>query len=154
MNLAKLIGGNKLMDFVKSNTQSRLFQDYLGECGPAEIAQVIAHVRERVVELVTHEYGNYMVQKLFTVCSASQRVELLQVLAPQLGEVVRNKQGTHTVQAFISHFSLPEEFGLLCSQLTREFYELSCNNNATHFVQKVIKTFPLEWTLPYFSYTA
>lgn len=57
-----------------------------------------------------HEYGNYMVQKLFTVCSDYQRIEILQMIYCSIGEIVRNKQGTHTLQAFVGFFTLHEEF--------------------------------------------
>jgi hypothetical protein len=49
-----------------------------------------------------------MVQKLFIVCSPLQRLAILNLILPQLCELVRNKQGTHTIQAFISYFTLPE----------------------------------------------
>jgi hypothetical protein len=45
VNLNKLIGGNMLIEFVKSNTQSRLFQNYLSECGGDEITLIIEHVK-------------------------------------------------------------------------------------------------------------
>jgi len=37
-----------------------------------------------MVELITHEYGNYMMQKLFAVCRPLQRLELLQFILPHL----------------------------------------------------------------------
>ena len=64
-----------------------------------------------------------------------------------------NKQGTHTIQAFIAEFSTHEEYSLMMMQLGPEYYELCRNNNGTHFIQKIIKTFPLEYTIAFFSYT-
>jgi len=100
-----------------------------------------------------HEYGNYMVQKLFTVYNVQQRLEILQIIMPSLCDLIRNKQGTHTIQAFISQFTHHEEYSLVVVQLGPEYYDLCRNNNATHFVQKVLKTFPLQYTLAYFNYT-
>lgn len=142
-----------LIDFVKNNNQSRLFQIYLGECSEGEIDSVIVHIHSHIVELIMHEYGNYMVQRLFIVCSPQQRLDVLQTILPSLGELIRNKQGTHTIQAFISKFTLHEEYELVAMQLRTEYYELCRNNNATHFIQKVIKNFPLQYMLAFFSYT-
>jgi len=64
-----------------------------------------------------HEYGNYMVQKLFKVCTSMQRLEILQTIMPNMCELVRNKQGTHTIQAFLSEFQLPEEYHLVFLQI-------------------------------------
>jgi hypothetical protein len=95
-----------------------------------------------------------MMQKLFAVCKPLQRLELLQLVIPNLCEVARNKKGTHTVQAFLDCFTLSEEYSLVSMQIAQDFYSLSCHSNATHFIQKVVKTFPLECTIAYFHYIA
>ena len=66
---------------------------------------MILNIREHLVELIMHEYGNYMVQKLFTVCNVQHRLAILETIMPSLGDLIRNKQGTHTIQAFISQFT-------------------------------------------------
>jgi hypothetical protein len=93
-----------------------------------------------------------MMQKLFAVCKPLQRLELLQLVIPSLCEVARNKQGTHTIQAFLDCFTLSEEYSLVSMQIAQDFYNLSCHSNATHFIQKIVKTFPLEYTIAYFHY--
>ena len=95
-----------------------------------------------------------MVQKLFKVCSPYQRIDLLQAILPSLSELVRNKQGTHTIQAFIENFTLNEEYTLVIMQIMNEYYELCRHNNSTHFIQKIIKTFPFQYTITFFHYTA
>ena len=46
-----------------------------------------------------------MVQKLFTVCNVQQRLDILQTIMPSLCDLIRNKQGTHTIQSFITYFT-------------------------------------------------
>lgn len=36
--------------------------------------------------------------------------------------------------------------------VTEEFYNLCRNNNATHFIQKIIKIFPLDYTINFFHF--
>lgn len=93
-----------------------------------------------------------MVQKLFTVCSPFQRYYILQTILPFLSQLVKNKQGTHTIQAFLSQFTLNEQFSLVSLEIMRDFYQLCTHNNSTHFIQKIVKTFPLECTITYFHY--
>ena len=100
-----------------------------------------------------HEYGNYMVQKLYKVSGTKHRLAILEIIKPYLSDLVKNKQGTHTIQAFISQFVTHEEYSLIAIELQNEYYELCRNNNGTHFVQKVIKTFPLQYTILFFNYT-
>ena len=47
-----------------------------------------------------------MVQKMFTVCPPIQRLQIIQLITPDINEIARNKQGTHTIQAFITQFTL------------------------------------------------
>jgi hypothetical protein len=52
-----------------------------------------------------HEYANYMVQKLFSVCNFNQRLKIMQRIHEEICPIVRNKQGTHTIQALIKLFT-------------------------------------------------
>ena len=65
-----------------------------------------------------HEYGNYMVQKLFRVAHPNQRLAILQMILSSLCELIKNKQGTHTIQSFIEYFSIPEEYSIICHQIS------------------------------------
>lgn len=47
-----------------------------------------------------------MTQKLFQVCSPNQRLFILGKLFPEMPALVRNKQGTHTIQAFVNLLTL------------------------------------------------
>ena len=87
-----------------------------------------------------------------TVCIPYQRLHILEVIANDLPELVKNKQGTHTLQSFIGLFTLPEEFQYAVVAVTQEFYDLCRNNNATHFIQKIVKTFPIPYTINFFTY--
>ena len=69
---------------------------------------MINYIGDKMPELIMHEYGNYMIQKLFKVCTARQRVEILQKIMPSLCDLVKNKQGTHTIQAFLTEFQHPD----------------------------------------------
>lgn len=69
MNLDKLIKTDTLKSFVKHNTQSRSFQSFLEKADNEEIDRIIEHMKEEFAELMKHEYGNYMMQKLFSVCN-------------------------------------------------------------------------------------
>lgn len=102
VNLDTLISTNGLIEYVKNNIQSRLFQNFLNDCCEQDLDKVIIYVREYLVDLIMHEYGNYMVQKLFKVCSPRQRLDILQTIMPSLCDLAKNKQGTHTIQAFVS----------------------------------------------------
>lgn len=95
-----------------------------------------------------------MTQKLFSVCSLPQRLRILNILTKNIPDIAKNKQGTHTLQAFIALFITHEEYTIMCEQLKQDFYEMSRNSNSTHFVQKIIKIFPLNYTIEFYLYAA
>ena len=45
-----------------------------------------------------------MMQKLFGVCTPQQRNKIMRELALHIPNIVKNKQGTHTIQTFIGLF--------------------------------------------------
>ena len=46
-----------------------------------------------------------MMQKLFSVCNLERRYQILEILVPQLSDIIMNKQGTHAFQDFLSVFT-------------------------------------------------
>lgn len=100
-----MITAGKLSDYVRQNTQSRVFQSWLGEALPHEVDKVIGSLWEELPELITHEYANYMVQKLLGVCTIAQRLRIVQRLQGDVPGIARNKQGTHSLQTLIALFT-------------------------------------------------
>lgn len=58
--------------------------------------------------------------------------------------IVKNKQGTHTLQSFIALLTCEEEFLSVINSVKTQFFDLSEHPNATHFIQKIINIFPFE----------
>ena len=108
--------------------------------------EVIAALWEELPDLITHEYANYMIQKLIGVCSLAQRVKIVTRLQSDIPGIARNKQGTHSLQTLITLFSTGEEFDLAINSIKTSFVTLAQHPNATHFLQKIISLFPLSHT--------
>ena len=99
---------------------------------------------------MTHEYANYMMQKLLPRCSLDQRVLIIRELLPHMSEVSRSTQGTHTLQSFVPLMTAEEEQLQLVERILTSFVQDSLLPNSTHFIQKVVAFFPLAATLPFF----
>lgn len=72
-------------------------------------------------------------------------------MAGSIPMLVRNKQGTHTLQTLIALLTQDEEHALVINTVRNSLYELSEHANATHFVQKIINVIPFKHTLPCFT---
>lgn len=68
-------------------------------------------------DLMKHEYGNYMMQKLFSVCNLERRLYILEILIPHMSDIVMNKQGTHAFQDFLSFFTTDSEYILVLNNI-------------------------------------
>lgn len=77
---------------------------------------------------------------------------ILEKLAGSIPMLVKNKQGTHTLQTLIALLTQEDEHCLVIEAIRRSLYELSEHSNGTHFVQKVINIFHIKHTLPFFHY--
>ena len=66
---------------------------------------MIKSLWKELPELITHEYANYMIQKLIGVCSIAQRIKLVGRLQSDIPGIARNKQGTHSLQTLITLFT-------------------------------------------------
>lgn len=92
-----------------------------------------------------------MVQELFKVSLPQQRLAILGKLYPDIPRLVRNKQGTHTVQAFLDYLQESEESEeLICKAMEAEFVKLCSHPISTHFVQKIINSFPVHLTVQFY----
>lgn len=54
-----------------------------------------------------------MMQKLFTICNTQQRMFILQKLTGSIPMLVKNKQGTHTLQTLVTLLTQEEEHCLI-----------------------------------------
>ncbi len=67
--------------------------------------QIIISLAPHLKYLITHEYANYSLQRLFNVCTPKQRLLILSELQTNIMEIAKNKQGTYTIQTFITSFT-------------------------------------------------
>jgi hypothetical protein len=126
-----------------------VFQSWLGEANPLEVDKVISNLWEELPELITHEYANYMVQKLLGVCTLAQRLRIVQRLQADIPGIARNKQGTHSLQTLIALFTSDDEYKQVCDSVRTSYLSLAQHPNATHFLQKIIILFPLSQTMDF-----
>lgn len=64
-------------------------------------------------------------QKLFTLCNPMQRTFILEKISSNIPMIVKNKQGTHTLQTLIAMLTQEEEYCLVVESIRKVVYELS-----------------------------
>lgn len=128
----------KVMELATDRNGSRLLQKLLTQGGVEIVSRVIDEVEYSLPLIMCDTYANYMCQQLFQAASASQRLRLLTRLSPRFVEVARDRRGTHSLQALISHISTTEEEDLLAATLEGQIDSVALDVHATHVLQQAI----------------
>jgi hypothetical protein len=128
----------RVMELATDRNGSRLLQKLLTQGGIEIVSRVIDEVEYSLPVIMCDTYANYMCQQLFQAASANQRLRLLTRLSPRFAEVARDRRGTHSLQALISHISTVEEEDLLAATLEGQIVPIALDVHATHVLQQAI----------------
>ena len=128
----------KVMELATDRNGSRLLQKLLTQGGTEIVNRVIDEVEFNLPIIMCDTYANYMCQQLFQAASAGQRLRLLSRLAPRFAQVAKDRRGTHSLQALISHISTIEEEDLLAATVEGQIEAIALDVHATHVLQQAI----------------
>jgi hypothetical protein len=128
----------KVLELATDRNGSRLLQKLLTQGGIDIVSRVIDEVENNLTVIMCDTYANYMCQQLFQAASAGQRLRLLKKLSLRFVEVARDRRGTHSLQALISHIATVEEEELLAQTLCGKIEMISLDVHATHVLQQAI----------------
>ncbi|KAF9623766.1 hypothetical protein IFM89_005273 [Coptis chinensis] len=122
----------------KDQQGCRLLQQKFDEGSPQDKQMIFQELIDHVVELMTNQFGNYLVQKLLEKCNAEQRMKILLMVTKTPGELVRislNMHGTRAVQKLISTLKTQQEKLIVISALEPGFLDLIKDLNGNHVLQ-------------------
>lgn len=128
----------RVLELATDRNGSRLLQKLLTQGGMEIVSRVIDEIDLSLPIVMCDTYANYMCQQLFQAASAAQRLRLLSRLSPKFVEVARDRRGTHSLQALISHISTREEEDVLALTLESEIEAMALDVHATHVLQQAI----------------
>ncbi|KAL0926418.1 hypothetical protein M5K25_002649 [Dendrobium thyrsiflorum] len=132
-----IIGRVYLM--AKNQHGCRFLQRKLTECCQEDIDKIFLEIICHIVELITHPFGNYFVQKLLELCNEEQMTLILKVITRRTGELFRmscDMHGTRAVQKLIETLKTPEHASFVLSSLEPDIVLLMKNINGNHVAQR------------------
>ncbi|XP_049389721.1 uncharacterized protein LOC125854268 [Solanum stenotomum] len=110
--------------------------------GTSEDVQIIFNgVIHHIFELMKDPFGNYLVQKLLSVCNDEQRMQFVLMVTKDLGELVkasRTTHGTRVVQKLIETIKTRLEISLVIRALQPGILNLMMDVNGNHVVQRCL----------------
>lgn len=110
--------------------------------GTSEDVQIIFNgIIHNIFELMKDPFGNYLVQKLLTVCSDEQRMQFVLMVTDNPGELVKTSKTTHgtrVVQKLIETMKTRLEISLAIRALQPGILNLMMDVNGNHVVQRCL----------------
>ncbi|CBH14941.1 pumillio RNA binding protein, putative [Trypanosoma brucei gambiense DAL972] len=117
----------------------RLLCDPEADC---EIPRTImSEIVPHVAELMTDQYANFLVQKLFDIMPKDVRYNVACVAAPKIAAIALTPHGTFSVQKMIETISSREELVIIREALSKDVVRLVKDANGNHAIQKVLQRF-------------
>ena len=123
----------RIYSMAKDQCGCRFLQRKLSEGNVEDIEEIFLEIVGHVVELMTHPFGNYLVQKLLEVCSEDQRTRIVIAATANAGDLIKMSINIHGSVLFSLQIFL--KINAYLSVFTYLLF-----NNRTRSVQKVIET--------------
>lgn len=117
--------------------QRWLDTNYDGEAVQVIMSEIIPHV----AELMTDQYANFLVQKLFDIMPHDVRYNVAQVAAPHIAHIALTPHGTFSVQKLIETIATREEMEVIRESLNHDVVRLVKDVHGNHVIQKVLQRF-------------
>ncbi|XP_052193927.1 putative pumilio homolog 8, chloroplastic [Diospyros lotus] len=125
----------------------RFLQGKFETGSPEEVDLIFSEIKDHVPELMLDQFGNYLIQKLFDVCSPDQITQILLLLIGdenQLINICTDTYGTRAMQKLLECVKTPGQRSLISSVLGRNGLLLCKNLNGHHVVEHCLKYFSRE----------
>ncbi|KAJ7531800.1 hypothetical protein O6H91_14G059000 [Diphasiastrum complanatum] len=142
--------GNSIMELAgkinfmaRDQNGCRFLQKKCDEVCPEDVHIIFLEVREQITELVSHRFGNYLIQKLLEVCNEEDRKAILHAVtqSSDIIPIALNLHGTRSVQKLIQtldHTS-SQQVSMLTKALKQGVVDLIKDTNGNHVIQRCLE---------------
>lgn len=132
----------KVYETAKDQHGCRFLQRWLDTNYDEEAVQVIMNeIIPHVAELMTDQYANFLVQKLFDIMPEDVRYSVARVAAPNISKIALTPHGTFSVQKMIETISSRPEMEIVREALSKDVVRLVKDAHGNHVIQKVLQRF-------------
>lgn len=120
----------------------RFLQQMLdNSCSVDTLTLITSEIIPHMEKLMTDQYANFLIQKLFDVMPTEMRHRVIYGAMPCLERVALTAHGTFSVQKIIETAQSPIEMRLIAEALSKNILHLIMNCHGSHVIQKILQHF-------------
>ncbi|KPA78394.1 pumillio protein 3 putative (PUF3) [Leptomonas pyrrhocoris] len=135
----------KVYETAKDQHGCRYLQRWLDtSCDQEAVHVLMDEIIPHVAELMTDQYANFLVQKLFDIMPDDVRYKVALVAAPQISMIALTPHGTFSVQKMIETISTRDEVEIIREALSKDVVRLVKDAHGNHVIQKVLQRFDFD----------
>ncbi|KAI3785436.1 hypothetical protein L1987_44554 [Smallanthus sonchifolius] len=130
---------------------SEILQSKLESPTKEEIEIVLYEVMGSVADLMKDQYGNYLIQKLVSVCDDDQKAMIVRELTERSVDIIlvcMSPYGTRAVQKLLENLKSPSQIMMVIRALHRCAAQLANDPNGHHVLQYCLLHFDSDFNQP------
>ncbi|CAL0300357.1 unnamed protein product [Lupinus luteus] len=140
----------KLVLMAKDQGKCRYLQIKIDEGSMEFIDMILSVVKDYMYELMRHQFGNYLIQKLFESRSVSDEKKDLIVLSiihnvHMLRDVCMDNNGTRVIQRMLENVKTLQQIDEVVNVMKHITVPLMKDENGGYVIQQCVKLFPMEY---------
>ena len=133
----KLLLSN-LLELAKEQTSCRYLQQIIDKNPKMGTVFFYPTIIENIADLITNQFGNYFIQKLFSYINQNQFTDILNAIAPNFVSISTNFYGTRVLQKMIDCINNQYQMLSLLKIISANISEVLNDINASHIVNKLL----------------
>ena len=133
----KLLLSN-LLELAKEQTSCRYLQQIIDKNPKMGTVFFYPTIIENIADLITNQFGNYFIQKLFYYINQNQFTDILNAIAPNFVSISTNFYGTRVLQKMIDCINNQYQMLSLLKIISANISEVLNDINASHIVNKLL----------------
>ncbi|KAK9073414.1 hypothetical protein SSX86_007738 [Deinandra increscens subsp. villosa] len=140
----------RIYTMAKDQNGCRILQAMLERSTMEEVEIVVSEVVDFVSHLMKDQFGNYLFQKLVTLCNDDQKLRLIRSLTQVPTGIIlvcMNPHGTRSVQKLLESLN-PNQVKLVMKALYRGATTLATDPNGHHVIQYCVINFDSDMNKP------
>ena len=133
----KLLLSN-LIELAKEQTSCRYLQQIIDKNPKMGTVFFYPTIINNIADLITNQFGNYLIQKLFSYINQNQFTDILNAIAPNFVSISTNFYGTRVLQKMIDCINNQYQMLSLLKIISANISEVLNDINASHIVNKLL----------------